>query len=293
MAQKTKIQWCDSTANPTMGCDGCELWNRKRKTCYAGKLHRRHGGRNPGYAPTFEQLAKYTTRMAEAAKWSDLRGKERPDKPWLDGLPRHIFVADMSDSLSKAVEFDFLYEQIIRNVASEKGSRHRWLWLTKRPGRMAQFSMWLARRGIGWPSNLWAGTSITTRKTLARLDQLSRVGNDATRRFVSVEPQWESLSLGDRLQHVHWVIQGGESGATDHPFSTDWALLLRAECRKAKVPYFLKQLGSRAVHKGDILRTIDRHGGSWDEWPRRLRTRQIPRAREWSQVRRQLLTGPR
>ena len=27
MSAKTKIQWCDSTANPTMGCDGCELWS--------------------------------------------------------------------------------------------------------------------------------------------------------------------------------------------------------------------------------------------------------------------------
>ena len=26
MSVKTKIQWCDSTVNPTMGCDGCELW---------------------------------------------------------------------------------------------------------------------------------------------------------------------------------------------------------------------------------------------------------------------------
>lgn len=26
MSQKTKIQWCDSTVNPTMGCSGCELF---------------------------------------------------------------------------------------------------------------------------------------------------------------------------------------------------------------------------------------------------------------------------
>ena len=26
MANKTPIQWCDSTVNPAMGCDGCELW---------------------------------------------------------------------------------------------------------------------------------------------------------------------------------------------------------------------------------------------------------------------------
>ena len=24
--RKTNIQWCHSTVNPVMGCDGCELW---------------------------------------------------------------------------------------------------------------------------------------------------------------------------------------------------------------------------------------------------------------------------
>ena len=44
MSRDTKIQWCDSTCNPTMGCDGCELWNKQRKSCYAGVLHTRFGG---------------------------------------------------------------------------------------------------------------------------------------------------------------------------------------------------------------------------------------------------------
>ena len=26
----TKIQWCDSTVNPVMGCEGCELWPTSR-----------------------------------------------------------------------------------------------------------------------------------------------------------------------------------------------------------------------------------------------------------------------
>jgi hypothetical protein len=31
MAETTGIQWVDGTVNPTMGCDGCELWNKQRK----------------------------------------------------------------------------------------------------------------------------------------------------------------------------------------------------------------------------------------------------------------------
>src|SRR5947209_4800723 len=106
MSRHTAIQWCDSTVNPTMGCEGCELWNPTRRSCYAGVLHQRFGGHSPGYAPAFEQVTRFPGRMAEAAHWRDLRGTVRPDKPWLSGLPRGIFISDMSDALSSSVPFD-------------------------------------------------------------------------------------------------------------------------------------------------------------------------------------------
>ena len=195
MAQDTKIQWCDSTCNPTMGCDGCELWNAKRKTCYAGILHMRFGGVTKGYAPTFEDVTEFPGRMADAARWKDLSGQKRPDKPWLNGLPRLIFVSDMSDSLSKIVPFEYLKQEIIDVVTSEKGQRHQWLWLTKVPQRMAKFSKWLDQ---DWPENLWAGTSITTQRTTSRIKHLLRVGNDETIRFLSVEPHGRLLAIHHR-----------------------------------------------------------------------------------------------
>ena len=33
MSYKTKIQWCDSTVNPTMGCPGCELYPKPGVVC--------------------------------------------------------------------------------------------------------------------------------------------------------------------------------------------------------------------------------------------------------------------
>ena len=103
MSVKTKIQWCDGTVNPTMGCDGCEIWSSQIKTCYAGILHTRFGGVTPGYSPSFDEVTLFPGRMAEAAGWSDLSGKTRKDKPWLNGMPRLTFVSDMSDALSKIV----------------------------------------------------------------------------------------------------------------------------------------------------------------------------------------------
>lgn len=278
MSRHTAIQWCDSTVNPTMGCEGCELWNPTRRSCYAGVLHQRFGGRSPGYAPAFEQVTRFPGRMADAARWRDLRGTVRPDKPWLSGLPRGIFISDMSDALSSSVPFDYLQSEVIRAVCSDEGRRHRWLWLSKRPQRMVEFARWLADRETGWPANLWAGTSITDRASLGRVAHLAKVGDAGTARFLSVEPQTESLDLSPWLSHVHWVIQGGESGRDARPFEVNWARRLMEQCEQAGVPYFLKQLGAAAYQDGNRLQLRDAHGGDWSEWPGDVRIRQMPAA---------------
>ncbi|MFC1597206.1 DUF5131 family protein [Planctomycetota bacterium] len=276
MADKTKIQWVDSTVNPTLGCDGCELWNSEGKRCYAGVLTRRFGESNPGYATVFEEVEKAPGRMAKAARWQPLTGSDRPTKPWLNGLPRVIFVSDMSDALCPEFDFDYLKAEIIDVVASVPGQRHCWPWLTKRPKRMAQFSRWLSRKRIPWPSNLWAGTSVTNQKTTGRIDHLLKVGDNQTIRFVSAEPQWEPVDLTEWLPHLDWVIQGGESGRGAKPFDNAWADDVMQQCREYGVPYFLKQLGHKFVANGDRVSLRDGHGGDWSEWPCRLRVREMP-----------------
>ena len=273
MTQKTAIQWCDSTENPTMGCDGCELWNEHRRTCYAGVLHRRFGANSSGYAPMFEQVTLFPGRMHRASRWSDLSGKDRADKPWLNGMPRLIFVSDMSDALSGRVEFGYLRDEVIQNVVSDQGRRHCWLWLTKRPQRMAEFSNWLGTR---WPSNLWIATSITTQNSVSRFRHLLDVGDETTVRFLSVEPQWEAINLEQWLPRIDWVIQGGESGAGAHPFHQEWAESMISQCGASGVPYFLKQLGSKIFRAGHPIQLDHSHGGNWDEWPEHLRVRQFP-----------------
>ena len=273
MSIKTTIQWCDSTCNPTMGCDGCELWTKDCKSCYAGWLHVRFGGTNPGYAPSFKKVTLFPGRMAEAARWPDLTGRTRTGKPWLNDLPRMIFISDMTDSLSAAVPFDFLAEEVIANVTSDLGRRHQWLWLTKRPERMAKFSQWLKQP---WPGNLWAGTSITSQATAKRIDGLLKVGGKDTIRFVSVEPQIEALDLARCLPNIDWVIHGGESGRKARTFHIEWARSLRRECLELGIPYFLKQLGSRVRHRGKLVGFEDDHAGDWSEWPKDLRVRMLP-----------------
>ena len=276
MTRNTKIQWCDSTVNPTMGCDGCELWSKSKKTCYAGILHSRFGGHTKGYAPTFDQVTNFPGRMADAASWSDLRGKDRPGKPWLNGMPRLIFVSDMSDALSLSVSFEYLRNEIIENVISPKGQRHCWLWLTKRPQRMEEFGSWIADQGYAWPKNLWAGTSITDQKSTSRINHLLKVGDAETIRFLSVEPQVEPLDLKPWIQEIDWLLHGGESGHGARTFKVEWAMELIEQCREFSVPFFLKQLGSVVEYEDVRLKFASSHASDWAEWDPVLAVREVP-----------------
>jgi protein gp37 len=275
----TAIHWADSTVNPTMGCDGCELWERDPKgihNCYTGKQHTIYGGSHLGYAADFLEPTLHPGRVAKAAELEDLRGKRRPGRPWLDALLRIIFLSDMGDALSKAVPFAYLYCEVILNVISAAGLRHIWIWLTKRPERMAEFCAWLAERGIPWPSNLWPGTSITQQRFVdSRIEPLLRVGDDRTTRVLSCEPQLEPLDLTRRLAQFDMLIQGGESGSQARPFSLAWARQLKSDCENVKggrVAYFLKQLGSNVPE----MKLESWEGGDWAEWPEDLRVRQFP-----------------
>lgn len=269
MSKDTNIEWCDSSSNPTTGCDGCELWNNKVKTCYAGILHSRYGGKNKGFAPTFEQVTMFPGRMAQAAKWSDLRGVERPGKPWIPKeLPRLVFISDMSDALSGGITFEYLEQEIIDVVEKWK---HIGIWLTKRPRRMAEFSRWLEAKGRKWPANLWAMTSVTDEKSAhARIPSILEVGDEQTIHGISAEPLIESFNLQDintpsgtlealrgklwpkakgelptPARKLDWVIVGGESGTNGvRPCSLSQMSRLVAECDKFGTACFVKQLGS-------------------------------------------------
>jgi protein gp37 len=250
--------------------------------CYAFQLHLRHGlddnkpGKivNSGYAPKFEQPTFFPGRVVAAANWCDLWKLPRPEKPWLDGLPRGIFVSDMGDALCDGVPFRLLLKELIEPVMSKEGQRHIWYWLTKRPKRMAEFSLWLESQGAVWPENLVAMTSVTSQKTAGRIDQLRRV--NCRYRGLSVEPLWGPVTLD--LFEIDWLIVGGESGGGAKPFDVDWARDLRDQCHLAGVAFFMKQLGAKPLESGVPLKLAHSHGGNWNEWPLDLRIREVPHA---------------
>ena len=247
-------------------------------TCYATKLHLNRAAcltkpeRVPkkGYAPTFETPTQFEGRMAEAAAWADLMGVERPSSPWKDGLPRMLFVSDMGDAFSSKRDFPFLLKEMA-HVSSDKGRRHLWLWLSKRPSEMGRFAELLG----GFPENVCAMTTVTDTRTLHRVDELRQV--KAYCRGLSVEPLRERVppeSLD--LTGIDWLILGGESGSS-RIFDLAWEREMREHCRINGVAYFLKQLGRNPVTDGKPMRLKDTHGGDWAEWPEHLRVREFPK----------------
>lgn len=273
MGKETKIEWCDSTINPISGCDGCELsipGKEDEATCYAHSLHKRRlaPAMPEKYAENFHEVRMIPGRMAQAAAWPDLTGKDRSDKPWMNGRPRHIFIGDLADVFSKDVSDEFIVEEIFGTIA--KAPQHTWIVLTKRPKRMRAVSEKMG----GFPLNTIAMTSVTDQRTAdSRISELLRV--KCRTRGISMEPLLGPVDLGslrcgdafdgegaefyDSLggssywrdgEHgvngpsLDWVILGGESGGSrSRPLHYADARKAAFDCMKAKVPFFFKQWG--------------------------------------------------
>jgi protein gp37 len=94
-----------------------------------------------------------------------------------------------------------------------------------------------------WPGHIWAGTSVELDRFTWRSNRYLREVPAAVR-FVSAEPLLGPLpSLA--LDHVHWLITGGESGPHHRPCEPEWVRDLRDRCHASGVAFFHKQRGGR------------------------------------------------
>lgn len=267
MAKESKIQWCDSTANLQMGCEGCELIKGQDKPkCYAKTLTDRYAGLK-GWPEAFEIPKIFPERLKKILSWSDLTGTARPDKPWLNNLPRIIFLNDMGDTFSKGMPDDWFAEYMPALAASP----HIYMLLTKWPNRLARFEK---RHPL--PKNIWPGTSVTSDKTKFRALQINDLQSGGLK-WLSVEPLWTDLSWDlYNVRNIDLFIYGGESGPTAEPFHLEWMFNQKLWCKTFSKSFFLKQLGANPFLNGEKLLLKDGHGGDIKEWPGSLRLRQFP-----------------
>jgi protein gp37 len=266
MGEKTKIEWCDSTCNLMMGCDGCELYPDH---CYAAKLTSRYAGRNRGWPKEFSKPELFLDRLDETLRWRDKTGLERPEKPWLNGMPRLVFLNDLGDCFTESFQdLQWLSNAVEKMIFS----RHVFLLLTKRPQRMADFvDCWCMNHCQEFPKNVWCGASVTDQATAdLRIPHLLRC--HVAVRFLSCEPllSWVKINsnwlptqmtppiFSKRLSGfhdrpgggIHWIIAGGESGAKARPTHPDAFRSLRDLCQAAHLPFFFKGYGEWSMGNG-------------------------------------------
>ena len=98
----------------------------------------------------------------------------------------------------------------------------------------------------------------------------------------------DGLNKGGEKHRLDWVIIGGESGPGARPMELRWVHDIVSQCQAAKIPVFVKQIGSRPVVGGqtytyydggpvDVERR-DRKGGNPAEWPAGIGARIPPRS---------------
>lgn len=243
MADGSAIEWTEATWNPTTGCDrvspGCD-------NCYALALSKRLKAMGS---------SKYQQDGDPRTSGPGFKLTTHPDSldvPRRWAAPRLIFVNSMSDLFHDDVSIDFI-EQVFDVMRDTP--QHTYQLLTKRAQRLSR----VADR-LDWPSNVWMGVSVESRRYAFRINHLRKV--PAAVRFVSAEPLLGPLGEID-LDRIHWVIAGGESGPRARPVKYEWIAELRDTCTTAEVAFFFKQWGGRTPKAGG--RELD--GEIWDELP--------------------------
>ena len=238
MAEKSSIEWTESTWNPITGCDkispGC-------KHCYAERMAARlKAMHSSNYINGFE-LTLHEHMLNLPLKWK---------------TPQTIFVNSMSDLFHERVPINFI--QKVFSVM-RKASWHNFQVLTKRSERLLSFAS-----KIDWPDNVWMGVSVENSDYTDRIAHLRNCG--AHTKFLSLEPLLGSLT-DLNLSNIDWVIAGGESGPKARPMKEEWVISIKNQCLSSEVPFFFKQWGG--VNKKRAGRTLE--GRTWDQMPLQAR----------------------
>jgi protein gp37 len=246
MSARSRIEWTETTWNPTTGCDrisaGCDhcyaLTLAKRLKAMGSAKYQTDGDprtSGPGFG-----VATHTAALAQPLRWRD---------------PRLVFVNSMSDLFHAKVPAEFIRRVFDVMAATPQ---HTYQVLTKRARRLRRLAP-----SLEWPANVWMGVSVENSDVLDRVDDLRAV--PAAVRFLSCEPLLGPLP-GLDLDGIGWVIAGGESGPQARPMTPEWVTEIRDNCQDHGVPFFFKQWGGRTPKAGG--RELD--GQTWSQYPREV-----------------------
>lgn len=248
MGENSKIEWCDHTFNPWIGCQkvspGCD-------NCYAEAMMDFRWGKvkwGPGERRKRTSPANWRKPLA----WARDANGTRP----------RVFCASLADWLDNQVPQQW---RIDLAWLIHKTPQLDWLLLTKRIENFSRLSPWplpdTFYGQIPFPLNVWLGVTAEDQlhydKRWAILERIP-----ATVRFVSYEPalgplhinEWDGTWPDETFAQLpDWIICGGESGPRARMMNPDWARVVLDDCASAAVPFFMKQMTGKAPIPSDLL----------------------------------------
>jgi protein gp37 len=257
MAENSKIEWCDHTFNPWIGCQkvspGCDH-------CYAEAMMDKRYGRVQ-WGPHGERVRTSQDNWRKPLRWAKKANGHRPRvfcaslADWLDNRVPRQWRSDLGRLIEATPELD-------------------WLLLTKRPENYAKLAPWPLDE---IPPNVWLGVTCEDQPYYERRWAiLSRPRIKASVKFVSYEPALgplNNLQLQSGGSIPDWIICGGESGPGARRMKPGWVRALRDECADLDIAFFMKQVGS---HHDCWPTDIGGKGDDMAEWPKDLQVRQFP-----------------
>lgn len=221
MGEHTKIEWCDMTWNPWIGCQkvspGCDH-------CYAEAMAKRYGwvewGAHGARKRTSEANWRKPLQWAKATRGTGKRPRVfcASLADWLDNQVPTPWRADLLELIDETPELD-------------------WLLLTKRPENYVKLVG--HRWPNGAPQNVWIGTTCENQYHFDKRYPLIREIR-ASVHFISYEPAIGPLvNLWGRPE---WLICGGESGPGARMMDPAWARSVRDHCADTGIAFFMKQI---------------------------------------------------
>jgi protein gp37 len=314
MSNKTGIAWTDETANWIVGCSKISQGCRSCYAATAANSPRlqqfdQYKGVVDGDGNWNGEIAFVPKVLGQLIRSKKRRRVFAPSMgdpfhqgvkdEWLDqffvtvALTPHITYQVLTKRPERMLEYcDRLYGDRFRHQIQLRGLE-RDENLTKIYNRNLPLS------------NLWLGVTVENEAAAnERIPLLLQT--PAAVRFLSVEPLLEAIDLVDGEMHnpgfgeghpwlnplggivydnegnfscapaIDWGIIGGESGSAARPFEMEWAQLLINQFQEAKIPIFMKQVGSNAFYEGKPFKTKSRAGSDPKEWPEWAQIQEFP-----------------